>query len=68
MLLLLRRYFVLYEDRINVNLPSLAIYSTDLIKTWSCGTFGGIRKLAFHLGYVPLFDWCVSPSSRFVRS
>lgn len=25
-------------------------------------------KLTFHLGNVPLFDWCVSPSSRFVRS
>lgn len=32
MLLLFRRCFVLYEDKINVNVPSVAIYSTDHIK------------------------------------
>jgi hypothetical protein len=41
-------------------------YSIDHIR------LGGVEalealKLTFHLGSVPLFDWCVSPSSRFVR-
>lgn len=67
MLLLIRRCTVLYEDRMNLNVPSLAIYSTDYIKLGGMEPLEAL-KLTFQLGNVPLFDWCVSPSSRFVRS
>lgn len=56
-----------YEDRINLNVPTLAIYSTDYKKLGGMGPLEAL-KLTFHFGNVPLFDWCVSPSSRFVRS
>lgn len=42
-------------------------YTTDHIKLGSMESLA-VLKLTFHLGNVPLFDWCVSPSSRFVRS
>lgn len=34
---------MLNEDRINLNVPSLAIYSTDYLKLGRYGTFGAIR-------------------------
>lgn len=52
---------------INLNVPSLAIYSTDHLKREGMVPLEAL-KLTFHLGNVPLFDWCVSPSSRFVHS
>lgn len=58
---------MLNEDRMNLNVPGLAIYSTDYIKLGGVGPLEAL-KLTFHLGSMPLFDWCVSPSSRFVRS
>lgn len=67
MLLLLRRCIVLYEDRINLNVPSLTICSTDHLKFEGTVPLEAL-KLTFHLGNVPLSDWCVSPSSRFVHS
>lgn len=52
---------------VNLNVPSLAIYSTDHLKLEGMVPLEAL-KLTFHLGNVPLFDWCVSPSSRFVHS
>lgn len=66
-MLLLVRCIVLQEDTMNLNVPSLAIYSTGYIKLGGMGPLEALQ-LTFHLGNVPLFDWCVSPSSRFVRS
>lgn len=51
----------------NLNVPSLALCSTDYIKLGGVGPSESL-KLTLHLGIVPLSDWCVSPSSRFVRS
>lgn len=64
---MLRGCIVLNEDRMNLNVPSLATHSTDYIELGDMGPLEAL-KLTFHLGNVPLFHWCVSPSSRFVHS
>lgn len=54
---------------INLNVSSLAIYSTDHLKLEGMVPLEALKLTPkFHLGNVPLFDWCVSPSSRFVHS
>lgn len=58
---------MLYKDGMNLNIPTLAVCITDHSKVGGMEPLEAL-KLTFHLGNVPLFDWCVSPSSRFVRS
>lgn len=45
---------MLHENRMNLNVPSLAIYSTDYIKLGGMEPLEAL-KLTFRLGSMPLF-------------